>query len=114
MPSYDLQCKKCETVWDELTSMKEADKVIKSAKCPVCGSKKKTRLLSAPNLKFANPRESSKWDNFGYRAGYTMDEAKDLRRNAEAKSHVGPNPYENYEAQVAADINNDANWGEVK
>ena len=113
MPLYNFKCKKCDGVWNELVSFKEADNT-KNLKCPSCGSKKKEKLLSAPNIKFANPRESSKWDNFGYRAGYTMDEAKDCRRNAEGKSHVGPNPYENYEAQVAADINNDDNWGEVK
>ena len=113
MPSYDFQCKKCDKVWEELMSMKDFDN-IKKLKCPACGSKKKDRLLGASSIMFAYPRESSKWNNFDYRAGKTMEEAQDCRRNAQEKSHMGANPYENYEAQVAADINNDANWGEVK
>lgn len=79
-------------------------------KCPDCGSKSKTKLLTAPaGVIFANARESSKWDNFGYRAGKTMDEAKELRRNAQEKSHMGADPYE-ATAQIEKDLNTDANW----
>ena len=42
---------------------------------------------------FGNPKESSKWDNFGYRAGHNMEKAKSERRVAESKSHMGTNPY---------------------
>jgi putative FmdB family regulatory protein len=113
MPSYDFQCKKCDNTYEVFLSLKECDNT-KGIKCPSCKSKSKVRLFGVPNIKFANPRESSRWDNFSYRAGKTMEEAQECRRNAEEKSHVGPNPYGDYNAQVAADINNDANWGEVK
>ena len=32
-------------------------------------------------------------DNFSYRAGHNMEKAKNDRRAAESKSHMGKNPY---------------------
>lgn len=113
MPHYEFQCKKCEIVYDEIVSYDEKGKY-PTVKCPKCGSKKKTKLLSQiGGVIFTNARESSKWDNFGYRAGKTMEEAQDCRRQAEEASHMGSDPYHSA-AQIAADINNDANYGEVK
>lgn len=113
MPLYEFECKKCTKQWEEITKYDEKGKY-PGVQCPDCGSKKKTKIMTrAPHAMFANPRESSKWDNFSYRAGKTMEEAKDCRRNAEEKSHMGADPYHGA-AQVAADINNDANWGAVK
>jgi putative FmdB family regulatory protein len=114
MPHYDFQCKKCETVYDEIVSYDEKGKY-PTVKCPKCGSKKKDKLLSQiGGVMFSKPQESSKWDNFEYRAGYNMDKAQGERRAAEAASHMGANPYSHSAAQIAADINNDANYGEVK
>ena len=39
------------------------------------------------------PKESDKWENFSYRAGYLKEQAQGERRAAEGKSHMGPNPY---------------------
>lgn len=111
---YEFECKKCTQKYSEITNYDETGKY-KDVKCPECGSKKKQRLWSVCHVKFANPRDSSKWDNFSYRAGKTMEEAQDLRRNAEAASHVGADPYgPAAAAQIAADINNDSLYGEVK
>ncbi len=85
MPLYDFQCKKCHKNYDEFVSFSK----ISSVKCPYCKSKSKTKLISSFNMGFT----SSKMDNFGYRAGYNMENAKAVRRNAEEHSHVGPNPY---------------------
>jgi hypothetical protein len=49
------------------------------------------------NCNFAQPWESSKWDNFEYRAGYNMVKAQKERRNAEDKSHMGANPMRDQE-----------------
>jgi len=47
-------------------------------------------------MTFANPKESAKYhDNFNYRAGVNMEQAKAERRNAETASHMGRNPYGN-------------------
>lgn len=114
MPMYEFKCDKCKVVYSEITNYDETGKY-KGVKCPDCGSKKKTKLFSVCNVKFSNPRESSKWDNFSYRAGKTMEEAQECRRNAQAASHVGPDPYgPAAAAQIAADINNDSLYGEVK
>lgn len=44
---------------------------------------------------FGSPKESSKWDNFSYRAGHNMETAKSDRRKAASKSHMGTDPYPN-------------------
>lgn len=49
--------------------------------------------MDAPNLVFTNPKDTSKWDNFGYRAGFNMEKAKKERRDAEAFSK-GEGPYQ--------------------
>lgn len=55
------------------------------------------RVLDNVNVNFTNPKESSRWDNFEYRAGHNMESAKQDRRNAESLSHVGANPYQDQE-----------------
>ncbi len=112
MPSYEFQCKKCEVVYTDLASFDATGKY-KDTKCPACGSKKKSQLMTCCAVAFTNPRDTSKWDNFSYRAGKTMDEAQGTRRAAEAASHMGTDPYGGA-AQIAADINNDKNYGKVK
>lgn len=79
--------------------------------CPKCESFEKTKLFDVPNLKFSNPKESSKWDNFGYRAGYLMEKAQGERRVAEEASHMG-NTSDFY--NHIDDFSNDSNFGEVK
>lgn len=93
MPIYRFQCLKCSADYEELTEYDENDKY-KGVKCPQCESKNKKRTFNYNiAVTFSNPKESSKWDNFGYRAGHNMEKAKSDRRAAESKSHMGSNPY---------------------
>jgi len=95
MPIYNFKCLKCSEEYEELTSYDETGKY-KDIKCPQCKSKKKLRTFDYDiTCTFGNPKESSKWDNFGYRAGHNMEKAKSERRAAETKSHMGTNPYSN-------------------
>jgi len=82
-------------VYEELTLYDEKGKYPK-VKCPKCKSKRKNKLYNhGVAVSFDNPKESSKWDNFGYRAGYNMNKAQDERRAAQKASHMGMNPYPN-------------------
>lgn len=58
----------------------------------------------------SDPRESSKWDNFGYRAGYLMEKAQKERQAAEEAAKGGQaNPYNEID-----DISGGMYEGEVK
>lgn len=93
MPIYRFECLKCSCAYEELTESDESGKY-KWIKCPQCKSKKKKRTFDYNvAVAFTNPKESSKWDNFTYRAGHNMENAKATRRAAESKSHMGTNPY---------------------
>jgi len=107
MPLYEFQCKKCEKRYSELTAY-DATGRYAGAACPECGSKRKTKLVSMCHAKFSNPKESSKWDSFSYRAGYLMEGAKDERRAAEAASHMGGT--QDIYGPGPDDLNNDAAW----
>lgn len=88
-----FKCLKCSKYYEELTQYDESGKY-KDIKCPDCKSKKKEQTFGYEvNCTFDKPKESSKWESFSYRAGYNMEKAKEDRRNAAAKSHMGPNPY---------------------
>jgi len=43
-----------------------------------------------PGAVFANPKESSKWDNWEYRRGFTAEQAKKERRAAEEATKDRP------------------------
>lgn len=93
MPTYKFTCKKCSAVYEELTSYDKTEKY-KDVKCPQCNSKRKERNYSyGVAITFGNPKESSKWDSFSYRAGYNMEKAKGERREAAKRSHMGADPY---------------------
>lgn len=92
MPIYSFKCKKCQKTYDDLLDFDPTGRY-KDAKCEHCGSKKKEKLSHNCAIAFANPQDSSKWESFSYRAGKTMEDAKDLRRRAEAQSHMGDQPY---------------------
>ncbi len=93
MPIYRFECDKCNEVYEEITSYDESGKY-KGVKCPKCKSKKKHRRFDYEvAVTFADPRDTSKFDNFSYRAGWNMNKAKGERRAAESKSHMGTNPY---------------------
>jgi putative FmdB family regulatory protein len=108
MPSYEFLCKKCNKDYEELTNFDSSGKY-KGVKCPACGSKNKIQKMTCAGIKFTNPRDTSKFDNFGYRAGYNLEQAQELRRNAEAASHVGARPYSGID-----DVSSGKNFGEVE
>lgn len=68
-------------------------------KVPVCG------------IIFRDPRGTSKFEDFSYRAGYFMEKAQECRRDAEAASHMGGTDqiYNNID-----DITCGEHFGEVK
>lgn len=100
MPVWDFSCKKCKHIFEELVSCDNISKV----KCPKCNSKTE-KMVNTCGVKFGIPQESSKWDNFGYRAGHNYAAAEEERRQAESRSHMGTTPYKEID-----DLNNDATW----
>ncbi len=93
MPIYDFVCLRCEKRYEELTQYDEKG-LYKKVKCPYCKSKRKSKTYDYNiTCTFDNPKESSKWESDTYREGYNMAKAKAERRAAEAKSHMGTNPY---------------------
>ena len=94
IPTYNFECKKCKAFFEEICTFAEYEDNFKSIRCPEGKSKslKKNVIGGPPGAVFANPRESSKWDNWYYRQGKTWEEAKMQRAAAEA-AHKGRNPY---------------------
>ena len=92
MPIYELKCGNCDVVYEELIGYDKTEKY-DGVECPDCGSKSKMKLVSSCGISFGNPKESSKWDSRSYRAGHNHERAKGERRDAEAASHMGTNPY---------------------
>lgn len=88
MPLYEFECEDCRFIYEELTSYDEKG-LYEGVVCPKCNSCRKLKLASLPSVQFANPKESSKFESFTYRAGYFMDKAREERRVAEEKSHMG-------------------------
>jgi len=109
MPTYVFLCGKCKKTFTDMCSFDPKGKY-SDTKCSHCNSKNKKMLPTAAALKFANPKDTSKWDNFSYRAGYNLEGAQDLRKQAEAASHMGTEPY----ADGIDDINRGDLFGEVK
>jgi putative FmdB family regulatory protein len=50
MPTYEYQCKKCQKIYEFLQRMN--DPILKI--CPHCGSRRFTRILSAPFIMAGN------------------------------------------------------------
>ena len=107
MPTYQFSCKKCKHEYETIAKFDETGKY-SDVSCPKCNSKSKTKLLNSANIKFAQPKDTSKFDNFSYRAGYNLEQATDLRRKAEAASHMGTDPY-----MPIDDITQGNHFGEV-
>jgi len=83
MPTnYDFECKKCQHVYEEYTDYDPKGKYPK-VKCPNCQSKAKIKLI-ASSINIGGPTKS-KMNNFEYRGGLNMENAKDLRRRATEK-----------------------------
>lgn len=108
MPLYQFVCLKCKNNYESLTGFDSSGKY-KDISCPSCNSKRKSQQVTSANVKFANPKDTSKFDNFGYRAGYNLEQAQNLRREAEKASHVGETPYNSID-----DVSSGNYFGEVK
>lgn len=112
MPCYEFECKKCSKVYEDIVPYDEKGKY-KGVVCPHCGSKRKTRLISACNFMFAQPEGTDRWNSesggHGYRFEHNKPKVMAEREAAQKASHVGENPY-----NAINDIDTDANWGEVK
>ena len=109
MPTYSFGCLKCKKEYDTLTNFDSSGKY-KDVVCPSCGSKKKKQQMTfISNIHFTNPTDTSKFDNFGYRAGYNLEQAQNLRRKAEEASNVGTKPYNQID-----DVHSGNFFGEVE
>ncbi len=108
MPTYIFGCKKCKNEYETFTRFDETGKY-SDVSCPKCKSKSKKKLITSAHIKFAQPKDTSKFDNFNYRAGYNLEQATDLRRKAEAASHMGTAPYNPID-----DISSGKHFGEVQ
>ena len=87
MPLFDFRCKKCGTIFETL--LRKSEQVSCS-----CGSEDVEKFM--PNsfaVTFTNPTDTSKMDSFSYRAGMNMEKAKEERRVAQKRDHMGLNPY---------------------
>lgn len=106
MPVYPMRCENCKNVWDELCRFDDRD----SIQCPLCNGTKKTFLATMPRaVVFTNPRGTSREDNFDYVAQWNLDNAKDIRRQAEKASKGDVKPYSQID-----DISSGEYFGEVK
>jgi DNA-directed RNA polymerase subunit RPC12/RpoP len=110
VPTYTFYCKACFKEYSDLQPFDPTGKY-KKVKCPNCNSKKKSQTPTVPKIKFTNPKDTSKFDNFSYRAGYNLEKAQDLRRAAESESHMGSDPYH---AAGVDDISSGNHFGEVE
>lgn len=85
MPVYEFKCKKCKKEFEEICQFSDVDTGFKNVSCPKCKSKKiEQAFLTPPAAVFSDVKSSSKWDNWSYRQGQTMEKAKMERAAAEA------------------------------
>jgi putative FmdB family regulatory protein len=108
MPTYEFTCLKCKRAYSDLQPFDPTGKYA-DVSCPHCKSKRKKQGVTFAAVKFTNPKDTSKFDNFSYRAGYNLDKAQDERRAAESASHMGAAPYMNHD-----DISSGDYFGEVE
>lgn len=111
MPFYEFSCNRCETVYEELCSHDPKGKY-PGLKCPKCGSKSKTKLMSTCNYAFANPEGTDRWNSesggHDYRFNHNLPKVIAERQNA-AEKGGNASPYNKIN-----DLNNNDVWGEVK
>lgn len=88
MPVYEFRCLDCHKDYERVARYDPSGTYSEIA-CPSCESKKKKKKVSMPVVMGTDSRNSL----FENRAGKNMEKAKDLRRKAEAASHMGADPY---------------------
>jgi putative FmdB family regulatory protein len=112
MPSYSFECKKCEVGYELMTAYDATGKY-PGVKCPHCGSKRKTKLITACNYSFADPVGTDRWNSesggHDYRFRHNLPNVIKERQRAEEASHMGKNVY-----NPINDLENNDAWGEVK
>lgn len=114
MAFYEFECKKCGLIYEELTPHDETGKY-KGVKCPECKSARKTKLISCPKWNFAGDTVvgTDRWNSddrgHDYRFKYNLPSVIEKKMKANAKDHMGPNPYKHID-----DISSGKNFGEVK
>jgi putative FmdB family regulatory protein len=116
MPRYEMQCDKCQEVYDVWSKIAEKDDSVKAAKCPKCKSSKKSEIFGCPSVSFANPVGTDRWNSeskgHDYRFKHNMDKpggTRDQRKAAERASRVGAEPYRKID-----DISSGKHFGDVK
>ena len=88
MPIYRLECKECNLEFEVLCAFnKRSDQ-----ECPNCG-KSENKQLMPKSFSIGGPT-AAKMGRFNYRAGFNLEKAKGERRDAEAGSHMGTDPYQ--------------------
>lgn len=105
MPLYEFRCEACKITFEELCGMKET-RVIQ---CPDCNGPADKQLTAPGAVVFAQPKGTSREDNFDYVARWNMDNAKEIRRRAEAAAGGGAAPY-----RAIDDISSGNFFGEVQ
>jgi DNA-directed RNA polymerase subunit RPC12/RpoP len=107
MGTYRFECKKCKKEYYDMCPYDETGKYTK-VKCPECGSKSKTQLITTCNFNFSNPVGTDRWtsDSTGhdYRFKHNIPNVQKEREMAEALSHMGASPYKD---NSASDIDMD-------
>lgn len=105
MPVYEFSCGACSHEFEEFLPMSNSDGV--GVRCSKCNSEDVGRCCSVPTLTGFSMHQ----DNFGYRAGHYMEKAQDCRRDAQAASHMGADPY-GHPALESASYESDLALGE--
>lgn len=82
MPMYEFRCTKCGHKFDDLLPY---DYVESEVECPACHERHADRLLSRMGaIMFSNPKGTSLEDKIEYVGQWNAENAKDIRRRAEA------------------------------
>lgn len=105
MPRYDFECKKCNAKYDDLVAYDKTGKY-PGVVCPECGSKRKTKMMSACSFNFANPVGTDRHTNsHDYRFHHNLPKVLAERQAAE-EAAASQQAYENIN-----DLNVDSAWG---
>jgi putative FmdB family regulatory protein len=89
MPMYEFQCQGCKKTWEELCRIGQRSNM----RCPDCGAATETVVSSPRAVIFTNPKGTSKEEDFDYVARWNLENAKEIRRRAEAAAGGAKSPY---------------------
>ena len=107
--TYDFECKKCKTVYEAMTVFDKTGKY-PGIVCSKCGSKSKTKLISACSFNFSNPVGTDRYDSASsghdYRFKHKLPSVIAQRQAAEEAAAGITEPY-----NPINDLNHDSSWG---